>query len=257
MSFLSSETLKELLPSIIKQPKADRVKCSAYELSLGPTAYITSTKPQTRTNLDKDEQLIIPPGQFALLITEEFVSIPNDLIAFISIKFSLKYDGLVNVSGFHVDPGFTGRLKFSVYNAGPRDIVVSRGKPLFLIWFSKLDQKTSEPYHGSHQDQDAISDQDVMRMHGPVASPESIRTELQDLGNKLDLRIFKIESSMSTLKAMTISLIVGIVILFITFLINILINQSPPTREVSMKPAKTQSTSQAISPTRADTTVQK
>ena len=48
----------------------------------------------------------IPPGQFAFLLTEEVVSVPPDALAFISIRAKTKFRGLVNVSGFHVDPGY-------------------------------------------------------------------------------------------------------------------------------------------------------
>jgi dCTP deaminase len=48
------------------------------------------------------------------------------------MKFKIKQRGLVNVSGFHVDPGYSGKLLFSVYNAGPRSIVLTRGEPVFV-----------------------------------------------------------------------------------------------------------------------------
>ena len=59
------------------------------------------------------------PGQFAFLLTDEIVEVPDSAMALISIKAKIKWRGLINVSGFHVDPGFKGRLIFSVYNAGP------------------------------------------------------------------------------------------------------------------------------------------
>jgi dCTP deaminase len=48
--------------------------------------------------------------------------------------------GLINVSGFHVDPGFYGKLIYAVYNAGPSEIHLSRGTEMFLIWFADLDK---------------------------------------------------------------------------------------------------------------------
>ena len=63
--------------------------------------------------------------------TREEVRIPSNVLAFISIKASVKFDGLVNISGFHVDPGFHGRLKFSVYNAGSQPIFLQIGQPAF------------------------------------------------------------------------------------------------------------------------------
>src|SRR5205823_733573 len=99
----------------------------------------------------------------------------------ISIKASIKFRGLVNVSGFHVDPGFRGRLKFSVYNAGSQNIVLSRHQPAFLIWFSDLDRVTKESYDGAHFGQVDITAEDVMRLQGEVASPGQLKKEIQDL----------------------------------------------------------------------------
>ena len=42
----------------------------------------------------------------AMLITEEQVNVPLDAMAFISMKAGKKLGGLINISGFHVDPGF-------------------------------------------------------------------------------------------------------------------------------------------------------
>jgi dCTP deaminase len=50
---------------------------------------------------------------------------------------------LVNVSGFHVDPGYHGQLTFAVFNAGPVPIHLKRGQPIFLIWYASLDRETA------------------------------------------------------------------------------------------------------------------
>ncbi len=59
------------------------------------------------------------------------------------MKAIIKFRGLVNISGFHVDPGWKGRLIFSVYNAGPNHVTLQRGEKAFLIWYSTLDRKSS------------------------------------------------------------------------------------------------------------------
>jgi dCTP deaminase len=60
-------------------------------------------------------------------------------MGFISLRTSIKFQGLINVSGFHVDPGFRGHLVYAVYNAGPSDINLRRGMPIFKIWLANLD----------------------------------------------------------------------------------------------------------------------
>nr|WP_267902434.1 deoxycytidine triphosphate deaminase [Sinorhizobium meliloti] len=93
--------------------------------------------------MQNEQAFQIPPGQFAFLLTEETVKVPPTAMAFISMKATFKMKGLINVSGFHVDPGWEGPLVFAVFNAGPAPVHLQRGLPLFLIWYADLDH-TSE-----------------------------------------------------------------------------------------------------------------
>lgn len=124
------------------------------------------------------DQLVIPPGQFALLLSDEVVSVPPTAIGFISIKSSFKLHGLINVSGFHVDPGFSGRLMFSVYNAGGSDVLISRGQRLFLMWFASLESQTEDVYEGSRLAQDMIPNKDIMAIGREHYSPAAVNDRL-------------------------------------------------------------------------------
>lgn len=183
MSFWTTQRIREALarenPPIL-HPVMERINNACYEMALGSEAFITSTS-GTKRVYNPGEQVLIPPGQFALLLTEEELCIPLDLLAFISIKASKKISGLVNVSGFHVDPGFRGRLKFSVYNAGSESIVLEVGERLFPIWFYHLDEKNEDDYHGRHKGQMGISAADVMQLQGEVASPSALKKQLDEL----------------------------------------------------------------------------
>jgi dCTP deaminase len=44
-----------------------------------------------------------------------------------------------------VDPGYNGRLVFSVFNAGAADVKLHRDERAFLIWFASLDAKSTRP----------------------------------------------------------------------------------------------------------------
>ena len=124
MSFLGVKELNKLQNdhAVILPFKESRVKNGAYELSLGSEVFLTDSKSGKVEMLNEtsNRQIDINPGQFALLLTGEKICIPKDKIAFISIKAGERLKGLVNVSGFHVDPGFNDHLLFSVYNQGKR-----------------------------------------------------------------------------------------------------------------------------------------
>jgi dCTP deaminase len=171
MSFLGTSELEKLLPTCIDTFNPEMIDNVAYQLCLGDQVFLTDSKLKKKEILDdKNSQVVIKPGQFALLLTNEKLSIPDHILAFISIKFSQKIKGLVNVSGFHVDPGFKGKIIFSVYNAGPAEIVLDRKQPYFLIWFSEL-SGTSKPYSGKHKGQSDITAEHISALAGELASP--------------------------------------------------------------------------------------
>lgn len=128
----------------------DRVDGASYRLSIGHEVYVSPTagKPKWKTRsidrLKNGEAFAVPPGQFAFLLTHECVKVGLKEIALISMRAKTKYRGLVNVSGFHVDPGFEGHLIFAVYNAGPVPVHLRQGQEVFLIWFSDLSDHCEE-----------------------------------------------------------------------------------------------------------------
>ena len=196
MSFWNSEKLIDENKNRQQQNQKELVspfdeKCvehGAYNLSLGPEAFITSGRKGIKQKIDSNkQQIIIPPGQFGLLLTKETVAIPDNAIGFISIRFSIKQRGLVNVSGFHVDPGFVGCLKFAVYNAGSQNIVLSYGQRIFMLWLSELTDPTPDLYNGEHANQSEITSEDVMRIQGEVASPAALKKRVDKLQNQLNL----------------------------------------------------------------------
>jgi dCTP deaminase len=200
MAIWSSEKIKAALAKdkLIEPFDENAVKHGAYELALGPEAFLTSSADKKKTILCDGDQIVIPPGQFGLLLTEERVRIPNSVLANISIKAGIKFRGLVNVSGFHVDPGFPGRLKFSVYNAGSQNIVLQRKQRVFLLWFSDLDQPTADVYKGSHANQDEITPDDVMKLQGEIASPGQLKDDINKLETGIEARLKDVEHKCET-----------------------------------------------------------
>lgn len=185
MAFWRTETLASRIPDggLVAPFREENITHSSYELCIGHEAFVTSTSDKVKIELEEGESLVIPPGQFALLLTEEEVKVPLDAIAFISMRFKVKRRGLINVSGFHVDPGFAGRLKFSVYNAGSSHITITRGDRLFLIWYASLDGDSDDGYGNADLGQNSITSDDQNVMHGDIASPAELKSEIDRLSH--------------------------------------------------------------------------
>ncbi len=214
MAFWSSETLEQRLPAFINPFEPTRIMHGAYELGVGPQAFITSSSSDT-TVIGQGKKVVIPPGQLGLLITNEVVTIPNNAIGFISIRAGIKFQGLINVSGFHVDPGFRGRLKFAVYNAGSKNIVLDQGQRVFMLWFSDLDRETAKGYGGQREGQNEITAQDVMRIQGEVASPAELKKQIADLRAEYDRRLISVEKSEAILRWLVGALFSFIIVLLL------------------------------------------
>jgi dCTP deaminase len=188
--YWSSQTIEsnQGLLGIIMPFNVDAIKQGAYELCMGAQAAVSSDGRNRRTDLSPREPLCIPGGQFGLLLTEEIVSVPTGVVAFISLKTTIKSLGLVNVSGFHVDPGYKGRLKFWVYNAGNQDIQILRGDRVFLIWFADLDSKVRDPYpNRSGSEQYEITATNLRGLQGRLASPAALAKQIGKLKNRVKL----------------------------------------------------------------------
>ena len=197
MSFWSSQTLAVRLPSLVRPFTAAQIDCNAYTLRIGDEYYVSPNdqtpdpRSQSIRRLGSDEAFTIPPGQFAFLITDEIVQIPPDAMAFISIRAKIKFRGLINVSGFHVDPGYSGRLTFSVFNAGPAVIHLSRGQACFLIWFASLDQETEQKKKvvGSQR----IAPEWITGIAGELQSFDGLQRKISDVERKLNERLNRLE----------------------------------------------------------------
>lgn len=210
MAFWSGEKLLEnVKPQQIIDPyDAKKIDCSAYTLTLGPDFFVSPDYAVAgRENVKKyletpaeiqlggawrkmaGGELIIPPGQFALLLTEEFVRIPPYVMGFISLKFGVKGPGLINVSGFHVDPGYEGRLVFSVYNAGPSPAHLHRGQDVFLLWLADLDRESGGRFVKPRTDspQMTIPVDMISKADRPMHSLQSLSDKAEELGTQLTI----------------------------------------------------------------------
>ncbi|MXZ71107.1 MAG: deoxycytidine triphosphate deaminase [Acidobacteria bacterium] len=213
--FWSSWTLAERLRDLITPFDQEHIDCAAYTLAVGGEVYVTPNEQVADPTLVTvkrpalGEHFTIPPGQFAFLVTEETVKVPEDALGLISIRAKVKFRGLVNVSGFHVDPGYFGQLTFAVFNAGPVPIHLKRGQRIFLLWYASLDRPSEK--------KDAIAarkgiDWNVLSgVSGELQSLAGLAKKIQALGD----RIHDIEKQQKVNHAL-LALVAGA---FLTFLL--------------------------------------
>ena len=245
--FWSGETLRDRLAELIEPFTPDRVDCAAYTLSVGPEVYVSpnsqSADPTTVSvrKLAQGDAFTIPPGQFAFLLSEEIVGVPGNALAFISIRAKIKFRGLVNVSGFHVDPGYRGQLTFAVFNAGPVAIHLKRGQPIFLIWYASLDRETTFQKDGRvHMGIDTAV---IAGVAGELQSFKSLSTKISDIDTALGERIHAVEKEQTYARVIGTIVLAFVIGLTISWLRNVATPAVPPPSAATMIAPQADSTS--------------
>lgn len=202
--------------------KWKRVDPAGYRLAMGPEVYVSPAKASDKGSvrqLGEREAVLIPSGQFAFLCSEEIVRVPDDAFCFITLRSKrTKFRGLVNVSGFHADPGYDGRLVFAVFNAGPGDVHLRRGDELFAIMFADLDRPTLNPRSADEAFHGIPSDL-IAPIAGELQSLSGLKENLDEVRDALDERVRFMEREVAILR-WAVALILGA---FVTLLVRALL----------------------------------
>lgn len=157
---------------------------ASFELSLGDEVFVTPKKEPKK--LRHGETINIGPGHFAVLTTEEYLVMPDNLLGFITVRFTYKKKGLVNISGFHADPGYEGKLLFSVYNAGPVTVSLRCGDKIFSLFLSSIEPPTH--YKGAYKIEKIPLDIIESLAGAKVPSLQSLEDEVSR--NTMTLKIY-------------------------------------------------------------------
>ena len=202
MAFWGGDRIKREFaeaPQIVTPFDVAQIDCSSYRLRLGSQYFVTPDHDvKMRDSIRKDlaapaektggGAISIPPGQFAFLLTEEELAMPDTVMGFISMRAGFKMHGLINVSGFHVDPGFRGRLVFAVYNAGPATVNLARGEQLFLLWLADLDENSSPEFNRRTKlPQLEIASDMISRVNYPIHSLQNLSKKIDSLESELKI----------------------------------------------------------------------
>ena len=182
---LSDGTIRRLVEEgriVIDPWDPELVQPASVDLRLGDsfrvfhnhrTAAIDLREPPTNlteeVRLAGGEPFVIHPGEFVLGRTQEYVEIPDDVVARIEGKSSLGRLGLiVHATAGFVDPGFKGSLTLEITNLTRVPIKLYPGLLIAQLSFMGLDAPAERPYGsaelGSHyQGQLAATESRYMR----------------------------------------------------------------------------------------------
>jgi dCTP deaminase len=121
---------------------------ACYELRMG-TVYYDLTENDKRIDAGPTNNVLIKPGHRVVLITQEELVIPDNIIARVTSKGSLFSVGLSPVSTY-ADPGFRGHLGVVTQNLSDKYVEIPVGESIAKVDFSLLSNTARNPYHGQH-----------------------------------------------------------------------------------------------------------
>lgn len=94
------------------------------------------------------EAYVVQPGEFVLGVTQEKISLPDDLVARVEGRSSLGRLGIIvhSTAGF-VDPGFSGTITLEISNLNRLPVALYPGMRICQIAFEQMSSAAEMPYH--------------------------------------------------------------------------------------------------------------
>ena len=166
MAILSDKTIKEYLEEgkIVIDPLKDeqQIQPSSVDMRLGDEFKVFKVirKPYIDPKDDEDiaeymesstvpegEAFIIHPNEFALATTQEYVKVPDDLVARVEGRSSMGRLGVtMHVTAGYVDPGFEGRITLEISNIGAMPVALYPGQRVCQLVFETMTTPAELPY---------------------------------------------------------------------------------------------------------------
>lgn len=153
---------------------------SCYELRMG-TVYYDLTESDRPINVTGCNSVLIKPGHRVVLITQEELVIPPDIIARVASKGSLFSVGLSPVSTY-ADPGFSGNIGVVTQNISDKYIELPIGESIAKVDFSILSSPALAPYSGQHGFQTGIwpIKHQLQKSYNEVKRDPRVRSEIEE-----------------------------------------------------------------------------
>jgi len=106
-------------------------------------------------DVSSNKHTYILPKECKVIVTNEALKIPNNVVAQIWLKTKWARKGVQATFGM-IDAGFHGTLALSLYNGSEELISISKGKTVAQVVFFKLDRPVEKEYverSGNYQHQ--------------------------------------------------------------------------------------------------------
>ena len=94
------------------------------------------------------EAFFLHPGELALAVTHESVTLPADIVGWLDGRSSLARLGLmVHVTAHRIDPGWSGKIVLEFYNSGKLPLALRPLMKIGALNFEQLASPALRPYN--------------------------------------------------------------------------------------------------------------
>jgi len=98
----------------------------------------------------KKGKIIIPPKEFILGTTLEYICVPPNMVSSVQGKSSIGRTGLFVQNAGWIDPGFKGNITLELFNANSLPIELKPGIRICQIFFAYTKTPAEHPYDGKY-----------------------------------------------------------------------------------------------------------
>jgi dCTP deaminase len=98
--------------------------------------------------ISQDEAFFLHPGELALAVTAESITLPDDIVGWLDGRSSLARLGLmVHVTAHRIDPGWSGSIVLECFNSGKLPLALRPGMTICAMNFETLSGPAARPYN--------------------------------------------------------------------------------------------------------------
>ncbi|HCH50498.1 MAG TPA: dCTP deaminase [Proteus sp.] len=151
------------------RPPIERINGATADVRLGnqfrvfqghTAAYIDLSGPKAEVNealervmsdeivLPEGEAFYLHPGELALAVTLESVTLPDNVVGWLDGRSSLARLGLmVHVTAHRIDPGWHGQIVLEFFNSGKLPLALRPGMVIGALSFEPMSGPADRPYN--------------------------------------------------------------------------------------------------------------
>lgn len=98
--------------------------------------------------IDDGEAFFLHPGELALAVTYESVTLPDNIVGWLDGRSSLARLGLmVHVTAHRIDPGWSGQIVLEFYNSGKLPLALRPKMKIAALNFETMSSNAARPYN--------------------------------------------------------------------------------------------------------------